>query len=90
VKRNDIVNHTHTEHLRDRRSVTIRAIRPDDQGSLIDALGKMSPQSLYLRPFSGKRKFSNEEMIQIRRVDFVDIVSGVPFRHSGGGAVHGV
>ena len=75
MKRNDLVNYTSTEHLRDGRSVTIRAIRPDDKGLLIDALNKVSPQSLYFRLFSGKRKFSDDEMNQIVAVDFVDIVA---------------
>jgi RimJ/RimL family protein N-acetyltransferase len=75
MKKNDIENYTSTEHLRDGRSVTIRAIRPDDKGLLIDALGKVSPQSLYFRLFSGKRNFSDDEMKQITAVDFVNIVA---------------
>ena len=75
MKRNDRVNYSCTEHLRDRRSVIIRAIRPDDKGSLIDALSKVSPQSLYFRLFSGKRNFSDEEMRQMTAVDFVDVVA---------------
>ena len=69
------MNYNYTEHLRDGRSVTIRAIRPDDKGLLIDALSKVSPQSLYLRLFSGKRNFSDDEMKQITAVDFVNIVA---------------
>jgi RimJ/RimL family protein N-acetyltransferase len=75
MKGNDIVNYNSTEHLRDGRSVTIRAIRPDDKGLLIDTLSKVSPQSLYLRLFSGKRKFSDDEMNQIATVDFVNVVA---------------
>ena len=75
MKGKDMVNYTSTEHLRNGWSVTIRAIRPDDKGSMIDALGKVSPQSLYLRLFSGKRKFSDDEMIQITTVDFANIVA---------------
>jgi RimJ/RimL family protein N-acetyltransferase len=75
MKRNDMRNYTSTEKLRDGRSVTIRAIRPDDKGPLIDALGKVSRQSLYLRLFSAKRNFSDEEMNQITAVDFVNIVA---------------
>ena len=70
-----MVNYTSTEHLRDGRSVTIRAIRPDDKGPLIDALSKVSRQSLYLRLFSTKRNFSDEELNQITAVDFVNIVA---------------
>ncbi len=75
MKKNDKGNYTATEHLRDGRPVTIRAIRPDDKGSLIDTLGRLSPQSLYLRLFSGKRKFSDEEMNRITTVDFINIVA---------------
>lgn len=75
MKGNDMVNYTSTENLRNGRSVTIRAIRPDDKGLLIDALSKVSPQSLYLRLFSGKRKFSDDEMNQITAVDFVEVVA---------------
>ncbi len=84
MKRNDRMNYTFTEHLRDGRPVTLRAIRPDDKGSLIDALNKVSPQSLYLRLFSGKRKFSDEEMNQISKVDFVNVVALVAVLPEGG------
>ena len=75
MKKKDIGKYTSTETLRDRRQVTIRAIRPNDKGSLIDALNKVSSQSLYFRLFSGKRKFSDEEMNQITKVDFVNVVA---------------
>jgi len=75
MDRDDIANFAYTEHLRDGRSVTIRAIRPDDKGGLIEALNKVSPQSLYFRLFSGKRKFSDEEMHQMTAVDFVNVVA---------------
>ena len=75
MEKSDIVNYTFTEPLRDGRAVTIRAIRPDDKGLLVDALSKLSPQSLYLRLFSAKRKFSDEEMCQITAVDFVNVVA---------------
>ena len=75
MKRNDLANYTSTEQLRDGRPVTIRAIRPDDKGSLIEALNRVAPQSLYLRLFSGKRKFSDEEMNQMTAVDFVNVVA---------------
>jgi RimJ/RimL family protein N-acetyltransferase len=75
MKKSDMVNYTSVEHIRDGRSVTIRAIRPNDKGLLIDALSKLSPQSLYLRLFSAKGKFSDEEMNQITAVDFVNVVA---------------
>ena len=75
MKGNDPVNYTCTEHLRDGRPLIIRAIRPDDQGLVIDALSKMSPESLYLRLFTGKRNFSDEEVKQITAVDFGNTVA---------------
>jgi len=75
MKKKDIGNYTSKETLRDRRPLTIRSIRPNDKGSLIDALNKVSSQSLYFRLFSGKRKFSDEEMNQITKVDFVNVVA---------------
>jgi GNAT superfamily N-acetyltransferase len=75
MKRNDLRDYTSTDHLRDGRPVIIRAIRPDDKGLLIDALSKVSPDALYLRLFSGKRKFSDDEVKQIAAVDFVNVVA---------------
>ncbi len=72
---NEIVNYASREKLGDGRPVLIRAIRPDDKGGLIEALNHISPQSLYLRLFSGKRKFSDEELKQLTTVDFVNIVA---------------
>jgi RimJ/RimL family protein N-acetyltransferase len=80
----EIGSYHYRENLRDGRSITIRAIRPDDKGSLIDALSKVSPQSLYLRLFSGKRKFSDEEMTQITGVDFVNVVALVAVLNKDG------
>ncbi len=75
MNRDDIANYVSKENLRDQQSITIRAIRPDDKGSLVDTLSRVSSQSLYLRLFSGKRKFSDEEMDQITKVDFENIVA---------------
>ena len=78
------LNYRCTEQTRDGRSVVIRAIRPDDKSGLIDALNKVSPQSLYRRLFSGKRKFSDEEMDRITTVDFVDVVALVAVLNKNG------
>jgi GNAT superfamily N-acetyltransferase len=84
MKRDDIMNYASTEHLRDGRSLIIRAIRPDDKGLLIDALSKISPQSLYLRLFSGKRQFSDDELKQMTVVDFVNVIALVAVLDKGG------
>ena len=71
----DLANYSFSELLRDGRSVVIRAIRPDDRGLFHDALGKISPQSLYFRLFSGKRSFSDEELKPFFSVDFINTVA---------------
>jgi len=63
------------ERLRDGRLVTIRAIRPEDKAGLIDALERVSAESLYTRFFSGKREFSDAEMTRMVQVDFGNVVA---------------
>ncbi len=70
MQRNDIVNYSVTERLRDGRPVTIRAIRPDDKGRMADALREASPESLYRRTFSVKRDLSDDDLKQLTEVDF--------------------
>jgi len=55
--------------------VTIRAIRPEDRGLVIDALRKVSEESLRLRFFAGKAKFTDYELRQATEVDFVNVVA---------------
>jgi GNAT superfamily N-acetyltransferase len=92
MERNDIANYSVKERLRDGRTVTIRAIRPDDKGRMADTLRQVSPESLYRRTFSAKRDLSSEELKNLTEVDFVNIVALVAFikteehdRIAGGG-----
>ena len=71
----EVATFTSTERLRDRRSLTIRAIRPDDRGLLIDALRNVGPESRYLRFFSSKGKFTDDELTRATNVDFVNVVA---------------
>jgi ribosomal protein S18 acetylase RimI-like enzyme len=72
---NDIAAFGCVEPLRDGRLVTFRAIRPEDKAGLIDALERVSNESLYARLFSGRREFSDSEMTQMVQVDFVNVVA---------------
>ncbi len=74
-KKNAAADYHSVESLRDGRSVTVRAVRPDDQGLVMDALGKVSPQSLYFRLFSAKRNFSDEEIKPFTSIDFQNTVA---------------
>jgi RimJ/RimL family protein N-acetyltransferase len=72
---NDIANYCVQERLRDERTVTIRAIRPDDKGRITDVIREMSSESLYRRMFSVKRDLSDHELRQLTEVDFDKIVA---------------
>jgi GNAT superfamily N-acetyltransferase len=75
MQKNSIANYLVTEHLRDGRQVTIRAIRPDDKGSLADTLREVSSESLYRRTFSVKRELSDDDLKRLTEVDFKNVVA---------------
>jgi RimJ/RimL family protein N-acetyltransferase len=79
-----VANFTSIERLRDKRSLTIRAIRPDDRGLLIDALRNVGPESRYLRFFSSKAKFTDHELTNATAVDFVNVVALVALLEENG------
>src|SRR5262245_14588365 len=70
--------------LRDGRCVRIRALRPDDRGGLIAAVGRASGQSLYRRFFVAKRDFSEAEVAFFLNVDFVNHVALIAEMGEGG------
>jgi RimJ/RimL family protein N-acetyltransferase len=72
---NDITNYCVQELLKDGRTVTIRAIRPEDKGGLADALREISSESLYRRTFSARKVLSDHELRQLTEVDFDNIVA---------------
>jgi RimJ/RimL family protein N-acetyltransferase len=58
------------EHLRDGRTIEIRALRPDDREDMLTAIGRTSPQSLRTRFFVPKRGFSESELAFFMNIDF--------------------
>src|SRR3954471_12945690 len=58
------------DQLRDGRSVTIRALRPDDRSDMLAAIGRTSMQSLQRRFFAPKKGFSEGEMTFFLDIDF--------------------
>ena len=81
---NDLRNYNLTEHLRDERTVTIRAIRPDDKGIIIEALNKVSAESIYRRFLMMKKEITPQELKQATEVDFVNVVALVAFLKKDG------
>jgi RimJ/RimL family protein N-acetyltransferase len=63
------------EQLRDGRPVKIRALRPDDETSMLTAIDRTSTESLKRRFFVTKRKFSDMETAFFMNIDFVDHVA---------------
>jgi GNAT superfamily N-acetyltransferase len=63
------------ETLRDGRRIEIRAFKPGDQADLLSAVARTSPQSLYRRFFTIKRRFSEREKEFFLNVDFVGHVA---------------
>ncbi len=72
------------EPLRDGRCVEIRALRSDDQGDFLAALGRASAQSLYRRFFGPRRDFTEQEISSFVKIDFVDHVALVAVTEEGG------
>ena len=84
MNRDEIAAYSASERLRDQRPVTIRAIRPDDGGLLIEALRTIGPESLTLRFFVNKAKFTEPEVKEAVGVDFTDVVALVAVMREGG------
>ena len=63
VDPNDYIEH---ETLKDGTKVTVRAIRPKDAPSILEAFGKLDRESVYRRFFSLKKELSASELKQLK------------------------
>ena len=80
----DAAKYAVAERLRDGREVEIRALRPDDRADMLEAVGRISAQSLYRRFFGAKREFSEQEKAFFLNVDFIEHVALVAVVGEGG------
>ncbi len=71
----DAAKYSVVETLRNGRRIEIRALRSEDRGDFIAAVGRASNQSLYRRFFSVKRHFTETETSFFLNVDFVQHVA---------------
>jgi GNAT superfamily N-acetyltransferase len=71
----DIKNYNVAERLRDQRTVTIRAVRPDDKGLIIDGIKEVSADSIYRRFLMAKQEITPQDLKQATEVDFVNVVA---------------
>ena len=75
MNRDEVANYKVSERLRDERLLTIRAVRSDDKGLVIEALLGVSPESVYRRLFTMKKNITDEGLKRITEVDFVNTVA---------------
>jgi len=67
----DIKKYRVTEQLRDQRSITVRAIRPDDKDLLREAFKELDEESIYTRFFGPKKELTEKELAWATEVDFI-------------------
>lgn len=71
----DPQNYTASETLNDGTPVTIRAIRHDDDNTILDAFKNLDRDSVYRRFFSPKKDLTAAELEQLTDVDFSQVVA---------------
>ncbi len=80
----DIANYHAVEQLRDKRPVTIRAIRPTDKVLLREAFHGLEASSVYLRFFGPRKDLTDRELIQATEIDFIRNVALASIVQEGG------
>jgi GNAT superfamily N-acetyltransferase len=75
MSRSDIRSYKVTERLRNQQEITIRAVRPDDKGLVVEALTDLSADSIYRRFFTFKQNISPKGLKQTTEVDFDNTVA---------------
>jgi GNAT superfamily N-acetyltransferase len=68
-------NYLEPEILKDGTKVTVRAIRPQDASSILEAFGNLDRESVYRRFFSPKKELPASELKQLTAVDFDRVVA---------------
>ncbi len=71
MTRGNYANYSVVEQLRDKRPVTIRAIRPGDKQMLSEAFNELEAGSVYLRFFGPRKELTDRELMQATEIDFI-------------------
>jgi acetate---CoA ligase (ADP-forming) len=79
----EAANYSAEEILRDGASILIRAIRADDRDRLLRHFKGLSQDSIYHRFFGVKRDLSENELVRLTVLDFVQHVGLVATLHDG-------
>ncbi len=73
------------ETLKDGTEVTVRAIRREDSGSILESFKTLDREAIYRRFFSPKKELSDAELKQLTDVDFSRVVALVVTRGTSEG-----
>jgi RimJ/RimL family protein N-acetyltransferase len=73
------------ETLKDSTEVTVRAIRRDDSGAILEGFESLDREAIYRRFFSPKKELSDDELKQLTNVDFSRVVALVVTTKTGQG-----
>jgi RimJ/RimL family protein N-acetyltransferase len=74
-----------SETLKDRTPVTVRSIRAEDSGSVLEAFKGMDKESIYRRFFSPKKELLPAELEELTDMDFSNVVALVVTKTSAEG-----
>jgi len=80
-----IASYTVVEQLRDKRPVTIRAIRPDDKERFREAFNGLEANTIYMRFFGPRKELTDGELAKATEVDFIRTVALVACVQKGAG-----
>lgn len=83
----NVSSFTATENLKNGIAVRIRAVRPEDQAGIVEAFGKLEPESVYTRFFQFKPSLSAQELKAATDVDVENVVALVVTTESGGAEI---
>jgi RimJ/RimL family protein N-acetyltransferase len=68
-------NYHAKEVLSDGTEIMVRAIRPEDRASLIEAFQGLDREAVYRRFFSPKKELTEGELKQLTDVDFANVIA---------------
>jgi RimJ/RimL family protein N-acetyltransferase len=71
----DLRNYLAKEILDDGTEIAIRAIRPEDRTSVLEAFKGLDREAIYRRFFSPKKELTDPELKRLTDVDFANIVA---------------
>ena len=66
----DVSNYRVDDTLKNGTAITVRTIRADDRQRVLNAFGKLDPETIYMRFFGYRKALSEDELQRITEGDF--------------------